>query len=333
MISSLARTETMESSDRKVRKALRLEDEPSPAAVSVATDLRRASEAIRMMLRNQARQEFEVLDKVRGMLDGGYLSELVKSVEALENRIRELEQEENSELARERARLARLWEVYEVQEKELVRLQLVEHGSVPPREWDEATLQVLVGASFGANPWPSAFRRVVPVAVYLPRGGHSQLAVVREAVSKVVVDCGLLWEASTVYGSIFQRWWLQDGKSRTGEELRKMMEETRRALELAALHKPQAEADRNQAEGAAALIKSLERENEAVVLIGSILILKLTTNGASRIMTRTLSQTELMEIQSTPGRLSDMSAVRRLFEPPIEVTTGRDSKRNPERVP
>ena len=84
-------------------------------------------------VRDQAQQEAQALDKIRGMLDVGYLNDLLRSVEELETRLSELETdslharegaaEAQRELEREQDRLAKLWDAYKIQEDELERLK------------------------------------------------------------------------------------------------------------------------------------------------------------------------------------------------------------------
>ena len=84
-------------------------------------------------VRDQARQEVSSLEKIRSMLDVGYLNDLLASVQTLEERIETLEREAaqasstagtlEGELAQERSRLEKLWQAYKAQEDELARLK------------------------------------------------------------------------------------------------------------------------------------------------------------------------------------------------------------------
>ena len=92
---------------------------------SIATEIEK--------VRERAREEVNSLEKIKGMLDVGYLNDLIRSVEQLEVRLQTLESEAvgaaasvdstRSELAREQERLAKLWEAYKVQEDELANLR------------------------------------------------------------------------------------------------------------------------------------------------------------------------------------------------------------------
>ncbi len=84
-------------------------------------------------VRDQAREEVNALEKIRGMLDAGYLSDLLRSIEGLEERIEELEtvsveasqdaERLVADLEQEQDRLAKLWDAYKSQEDEMERLK------------------------------------------------------------------------------------------------------------------------------------------------------------------------------------------------------------------
>lgn len=90
-----------------------------------------ASEIARV--RDQARQEAESLERIRGMLGTGYFENLLSSIEELETRIEELEsasleargdvERTQAELGQEQERLRKLWDAYKSQEDELDRLK------------------------------------------------------------------------------------------------------------------------------------------------------------------------------------------------------------------
>jgi chromosome segregation ATPase len=84
-------------------------------------------------VRDQAMQEADALEKIRGMLDTGYLADLMTSVAELESRMTEMETEAlhasedagraRRELEEEQERLQKLWDAYKIQEDELERLK------------------------------------------------------------------------------------------------------------------------------------------------------------------------------------------------------------------
>lgn len=101
-------------------------------ADQIKANLGRVSQEI-SKVRDRAREEVQSLEKIKGMLDVGYLNELIQSIEQLEVRMQQLQDESFSagrevdsmrgELAREQDRLAKLWEAYKAQEDELAQLR------------------------------------------------------------------------------------------------------------------------------------------------------------------------------------------------------------------
>jgi chromosome segregation ATPase len=84
-------------------------------------------------VRDRAKEEAQSLERIRGMLDVGYLNDLLRTVETLETRLETVEQEAitaasdvdalRRELDAEQARLAKLWDAYKAQEDELARIK------------------------------------------------------------------------------------------------------------------------------------------------------------------------------------------------------------------
>ncbi len=110
---------------RRTTRTIRGADEIKANLTNVAAEIGR--------VRDQARAEVESLEKIRGMLDTGYLENLLMSIEELEERIEELETTTlqsrgevdrfQSELRQEQERLRKLWDAYKAQEDELERLK------------------------------------------------------------------------------------------------------------------------------------------------------------------------------------------------------------------
>lgn len=101
-------------------------------ADQIKANLGRVSQEI-AKVRDRAREEANSLEKIKGMLDVGYLNDLIQSIEELESRMTTLQSEAfgaagevdslRGELAREQDRLAKLWEAYKAQEDELGQLR------------------------------------------------------------------------------------------------------------------------------------------------------------------------------------------------------------------
>ncbi len=110
---------------RRTTRTIRGADEIKSNLTNVAHEIAR--------VRDQARAEVESLEKIRGMLDTGYLENLLLSIEELEERIEELEtttlqsrtevDRYQTELRQEQERLRKLWDAYKAQEDEIERLK------------------------------------------------------------------------------------------------------------------------------------------------------------------------------------------------------------------
>ena len=92
--------------------------------------------------------------------------------------------------------------------------------------------------------------------------------------------------------------------------------ETERAVKLAALEKPQSEADHGRLIGAAALLQSIGDSN-AVVVVGSLLLIRRANpTAAGEVYIRTLSQSELIYLENHPALLRDPDALYLRFSGP-----------------
>ncbi len=109
----------------RTTRSIRGADEIKSNLSSVAAEISR--------VRDQARAEVESLEKIRGMLDTGYLENLLSGITELEERIEELESATmqsrdevgryQRDLEQEQERLRKLWDAYKSQEDELERLK------------------------------------------------------------------------------------------------------------------------------------------------------------------------------------------------------------------
>lgn len=99
----------------------------------------------------------------------------------------------------------------------------------------------------------------------------------------------------------------------THEEVVRRLAEAERALRLAALEKPQAQADNDRLAGAAALLEAIG-SNDAVVLMGSVLLIRRScSTGPASIYIRNLVQSELLEIEQNPELLKNPQALHEHF--------------------
>lgn len=145
--------------------------------------------------------------------------------------------------------------------------------------------------------------RYIPVRVYVSEDDEKAIAAIRSAASSFGNELGFVTATSfkPERGSWFQKWIAKSREALTSQETEDVLKKGKRALELAAVHKKQAEVNRENAEAASAFIKAIENTPNAVAQFGSLLIVKLTdNNGRCSVFTRDLSIKEMEYIESNP---------------------------------
>lgn len=111
----------------------------------------------------------------------------------------------------------------------------------------------------------------------------------------------------------------------THDEVTRRLEQVERALQIAALEKPQAEADGVRLSAAGGFLQSIG-DNDAVARIGSILILRQRqTDGHHTTFVRSLTHAELIHLEKNPQLLkspqSTLDALSKLTDTPEEPST------------
>lgn len=142
--------------------------------------------------------------------------------------------------------------------------------------------------------------RIVPVRIYISENDPLVFGQIRTAVEKVLEESDLRPsdEFPLEYGSIFGRFLFKSKEFLTSDEVVQRLQKVERAIEVEALHKPQSEANKNDSEAVANLIKSFEGTPNAVGQIGSILIVKHTCpKNGPWIVTKTLTANELVMLE------------------------------------
>jgi TIR domain len=84
-----------------------------------------------------------------------------------------------------------------------------------------------------------------------------------------------------------------------------LADKAERAAEVAALTKPEGEANRSHAEAVARLIESTADIPNLVVIAGSVLLIKVTDTSGPRVVSKTLTATELRRFEERDELLSD----------------------------
>jgi hypothetical protein len=142
--------------------------------------------------------------------------------------------------------------------------------------------------------------RFIPVRVYLSVSAPIKITEVSDAISLLLDILG--FEISDSFpaelGSWWKRWFAKSKDVITQPEVVEKLQKAERALELYTLQRYQSTVDKEQAEAAGAVLKSLDNIPNAVCQIGSILIIKITDDfTGTRVYSRTLSAQEMIYLE------------------------------------
>jgi hypothetical protein len=97
-------------------------------------------------------------------------------------------------------------------------------------------------------------------------------------------------------------WWR---RRYSAERMDALADKAERAAEVATLTKPEGEANRSHAEAVARLIESTAAIPNLVVIAGSVLLIKVTDTSGPRVMSKTLTASELRRFEERDELLSD----------------------------
>jgi hypothetical protein len=102
------------------------------------------------------------------------------------------------------------------------------------------------------------------------------------------------------------------GRARLSE----IADQLERAAEVAALAKPESEANRNNAEAIARFAEAASATPSFFAIAGSVLFIKITDEFGPRIFAKTLTATELKRIQQHPVPLTDPAKILEILNAP-----------------
>ena len=144
------------------------------------------------------------------------------------------------------------------------------------------------GSSFTAS-------RIFPVTVFLDTNDGLTIRKTQEAIRQIIAeaDLELAFEGDGIIGSWFGRFFARTKEAITSEQAKAELRRIERSLEMQALHLPQAQIDAAQSDGVAKLISALADTPNALVQIGSVLLIKV--DGVPTV--RNLTQVELAYLE------------------------------------
>lgn len=162
---------------------------------------------------------------------------------------------------------------------------------------------IRVGRSFrvpeGAVNQYLRYAGYTPVRIYLAAGEDPGL--VELAVFGLLEAYGFQVEHQDVpiTGSWYRRFWVRTKEAAPPVE--ELLAKLQRALELRELDHPQSEVDLNQADAVARLLGALSPESDALMQIGSLVLIKVE----NKVFVRTLTQGELIYFNRNPALFQD----------------------------
>jgi hypothetical protein len=173
----------------------------------------------------------------------------------------------------------------------------------------------LVHGAAGSRPPVESYReRAVqrPVAVTIYLSDEEDHQDVQQAVSDLLDAFGfeLVESLPPIRGSWLRAFIAWTRRAVTSRELASRLQKVERAVELRALGKQQAEIDALQGTTVAQLLASLERTSEALIQIGSVLIIK--AGGVP--VVRNLTQVELIHLERNPTLLKSPDTILEALE-------------------
>lgn len=158
--------------------------------------------------------------------------------------------------------------------------------------------------------------QTVPVVVYLDSAEHAER--VERAVEDVAGAYGLriIDREPPVVRSWFRRMSAKFEEAGGPATARRLARELDRAVELRAVDQVQAQVDSAQGDAVAKLLTALADTPNAVIQIGSVLLVKV--DGIPRV--RNLTQAELAYLQRNPELFHDPAAVLHILQEAVETT-------------
>lgn len=174
---------------------------------------------------------------------------------------------------------------------EALYLEFSQRGSPP--WWTERSFRDFAKSKVDAGIWVSA-------SVYTDDADGTRL---KEAVVAVLWEFGMtsVVEEPPVRGSWFQRFWARTREVGGNESVRERLAKVEEAIHLEHLGKRRAEIDKTKAESVTALIGAMKEQENAVVRIGSIIMIK--TKGD--LVVWTISEMEAAALEKNSDLLGD----------------------------
>ena len=157
----------------------------------------------------------------------------------------------------------------------------------------------------------------IPIRVFLGSNDEGTIQKVESALLRLleVYEFKIVDEDEPQYGSWWKKLIACAQNDKTQKALREKLEKIEKALELEKIGKAKSVINKNEAEAASILIESIKSESEAVIQVGSLLILKYTKpSGYSQTLVKNLSDRELSAVDDFPEILKNPATLFKQIE-------------------
>lgn len=148
----------------------------------------------------------------------------------------------------------------------------------------------------------------IPVEIYLDTKSSEVIFDVYNSVLNLLDKIGFSksLELPAINKSWYKKMVAKSKTAITSDEVISRLKEVEYGVEVNTILKQQSEIDKNQSEALVNILKSLEKVNNGVIRIGSLLVVKLTeiSSGNVNVQVRTLSISEMYILNKDPGLLS-----------------------------
>jgi len=153
-------------------------------------------------------------------------------------------------------------------------------------------------------------RHLLPSDIYIDTDDDQTVEQVKRAIARLSRSVGLesFFEFEPETGSWLRRSISGFMDALTQTEVQDRLQLIEHGLKTALIEKHQAEADKNKASAASEIINALKEVPNASILLGSVLITKVTTDGEAQVHVLTLNATQLAKLQQGPELLKSPQA-------------------------
>jgi hypothetical protein len=118
---------------------------------------------------------------------------------------------------------------------------------------------------------------------------------IKAALNRLLLVCGLeiAAEKPGIEGSWLQKMWLKVRKGAGSEGVQERLKKVEHALQVQYLGKPQSEVDKNKAEAAAVMLAAVDKQEEALIRLGTLVIMK----SPGQVAVWTISELQAAELE------------------------------------